>query len=127
MDFEDLMCITDDEIEGGICDVARQFGIDVRPDRAIRHKAEIREDLTVHFHGCFPYHDGDEDTPCYSVGCDYGCTHCPMKESASIVEYDPVSDEVYDMVAALIKAIKMDANYEPTETEIKEAVGIIVR
>ena len=50
-----------------------------------------------------------------------------MKESASIVEYDPVSDEVYDMVAALIKAIKMDANYEPTEIEIKEAVDIIRR
>ena len=124
MDFEDLMCDTANEVENGIYEIAECFGKDIDDTE---DAFDIRENLTIHFHGCFPYHDGDEDTPCYSVGCDYGCTHCPMKESASIVEYDPVSDEVYDMVAALIKAIKMDANYEPTEIEIKEAVDIIRR
>lgn len=125
MDFEDLMCITDNEIEYGICCIAEYFNNDVRPGMAIRHEAEIREELTEEFHGCYPYHDGDEETPCYLGNCDYGCEHCPMRDANAIGEYAPKSDEILDMVVALIKAIKMDVNYEPTETEIKTAINII--
>lgn len=129
MDFEDLMCVTDDEIEYGICCIAERFGMDVtpaNPNPYSRHKAEIREDLTEEFHGCFPYHDGEDETPCYLVGCDYGCGHCPMK-GARVVEWNPKSGNVNDWVVALIKSIKMDADYNPTETEIETAIEIIRR
>ena len=127
MDFEDLMCITDNEIEYGICCIAEYFNNDVRPGMAIRHEAEIREELTEEFHGCYPYHDGDEETPCYLGSCDYGCEHCPMKDTEAIGEYNPESNEITDMVSALIKAIKMDSNYKPTEDEVKTVVEIIRR
>ena len=126
MDFEDLMCMTDDEIEYGICCIAERFDKDVRPGKAERHKAEIREDLTEEFHGCFPYHDGEDETPCYLVGCDYGCEHCPMK-GARVVGWNPKSSNVNDWVIALIKSIKMDANYNPTGIEIETAIEIIRR
>lgn len=122
MNFEDLMCMTADEIEYGICCITKRFGKDTRP-----REAEIREDLTIEFHGCYPYHDGDEETPCYIGNCDYGCEHCPMKESEAVGEYVPKTDKISDMVVALIKAIKMDASYEPTETEVKTAIEIIRR
>lgn len=129
MDFEDLMGITDSEIEYGICCIAERFGMDVtpaNPNPHSRHKAMIREDLTKEFHGCFPYHYGDDETPCYLAECDYGCKHCPMRDLyAGSGQYNPKSYKVEDMVAALIKAIKMDDDYEPTETEIKTAIEII--
>ena len=127
MDFEDLMCMTADEIEYGIYCIAKRFGKDLRLRDAVKHEAEIREDLTIEFHGCYPYHDGDEETPCYIGNCDYGCEHCPMKEYEAVGEYVPKSDKISDMVVALIKAIKMDASYEPTETEVKTAIEIIRR
>lgn len=129
MDFEDLMGITDNEIEYGICCIAERFGMDVtpaNPNPYSRHKAMIREDLTEEFHGCFPYHDGEDETPCYLVGCDYGCEHCPMK-GASVVEWNPKSGNVNDWVIALIKSIKMDADYNATEDEIETAIKIIRR
>lgn len=125
MDFEDLMCMTADEIEYGIYCIAKRFGKDLRLRDAVKHEAEIREDLTIEFHGCYPYHYGDEELPCYFDSCDYGCKHCPMWDANAIGEYAPKLDEISDMVIALIRAIKMDVNYEPTEDEVKTAIEII--
>ena len=129
MDFEDLMCKMMDEIEHtGIYNIAKRYGKEVMPDKTDRCSALIREDLTEEFHGCFPYYDGEDETPCYLVGCDYGCEHCPMKNPfAGSGEYNPESERIEDMVKALIKAIKMDDYYEANESEIETAIEIIRR
>ena len=125
MDFEDLMCMSNDEVEYGICCITELFGMNVRPDTAERHKAAIREDMTEEFNGCFPYFESEDEVPCYLNGCDYGCKHCPMKDCEANYEYNPKSDKIEDMVVALIKAIKVDQDYTPTENEISKAIEII--
>lgn len=128
MDFEDLIGMSDNEVEYGICCIAERFGMDVtpaNPNPHSRHKAMIREDLTKEFHGCFSYFESEDEVPCYLNGCDYGCKHCPMKDYEANYEYNPKSDKIEDMVVALIKAIKVDQSYVPTESEISKAIEII--
>ena len=127
MDFEDLICMTMDEIEhAAIYQIAKLYGIEVTPDKVDRCAAFIREDLATEFHGCFPYYDGDEREFCYLEKCEYGCEHCPMKDLyAGSGQWNPESDSERDMVVALIRGIKFDDNYEPTESEIETAIKII--
>ena len=106
MNFEDLICDHRD-IEYGICELAKLDG-----EESISRKCEIRENLTEAFNGCWPYY-GDYETPCYEGSCDYGCSHCPMKGSELVYWGDDI--------ASLIKAIKNDADYKPTDTDIQKA------
>ena len=133
MDFEDLIYMTMEEIEhAAIYQIAKCYGIEVTPDKADRCAAFIREDLATEFHGCFPYFgDWDEGEFCYLGylgGCEYGCENCPMKNPlAGSGQWNPESDGERDMIVALIRGIKFDDNYEPTESEIKTAIDIIRR
>ena len=129
MDFEDLIYMTMDEIEhSAIYQIAKLYGIEVTPDKADRCAAEIREDLTMELHGCFPYYDCEKRLPCYLTGeCDYSCEKCPMtgKRWELYWEFIPDSESERDMIVALIRAIKLDGSYDPTESEIETAIKII--
>lgn len=138
MDFEDLICMSSNEVEYGIRCITERFGVDIIHDDNERFESEIREDLTSEFNGCYPYFesedeaaeqrwyfDSDGEAPCYLSKCSYGCEYCPMKNCEADYEFNPKSDKIEDMVIALIKAVKANQNYTPTENEISKAIEII--
>jgi len=124
MDFEDLICMSIDEVEYGICCIAQRFGVDII-DGNERFIGDIREDLTSEFNGCCPYFESEDKAPCYLSKCRYGCEYCPVKNYEADYKYNPKSDKIEDMVIALIKAVKADQSYVPTESEISKAIEII--
>lgn len=118
MDFEDLICMSSNEVEYGIRCITERF-------ESERFESEIREDLTSEFNGCYPYFESEDEAPCYLRKCSYGCEYCPMKNCEADYEFNPKSDKIEDMVIALIKAVKANQNYTPTENEISKAIEII--
>ena len=80
----------------------------------------IREELAETFHGCFPEYSGYGQIPCCLDHCPYGCTSCPMEEGRNFPR-----DGSGNTAVDLIRLVKCDGNYIPTDKEIAKAIAIV--
>lgn len=122
--FDEIVCNFSDVIDTAIEDI-----IIKHYDKDYNHQTdivgEIRETLTDVFNGCYPFVD-EEYYFCFDYcECEYGCTNCPyeMKEYQPL-DFEPKTDDLYDMVKILIYCIRNDFYLEPTNDEVEDAISV---
>ena len=136
-DFEDrAFCDYADTIEEGIREV-----FEAVHGRELSESCEnecdaidtIRENLAKGLHGCYPANitktdpetGEEEDVPCCTGPCEYGCSKCPILHGKDFPEYAPDSDDLDSMAAELVRCVKCESEHTATEEEILIAVAAV--